>query len=149
MQPTRVLPAVSVLSLISVEYGGWALLGFLTGRGQLGQFREQFFRAGHAHAGVLLVLSLVYFVHLDRTGYSDGVKWLAGSLLLAEIMAQSPWAREAQQRLSRNGGDAARRCAHRGGAADLGRRSTQERSPGLVVQEERFAAEFMNQDRGR
>ena len=48
MQPTRVLPAVSVLSLISVEYGGWALLGFLTGRGQLGQFREQFFRAGHA-----------------------------------------------------------------------------------------------------
>jgi hypothetical protein len=27
MQPTRVLPAVSVLSLISVEYGGWALLG--------------------------------------------------------------------------------------------------------------------------
>ncbi len=62
MQPTRVLPAVSVLSLIRVEYGGWALLGFLTGRGQLGQFREQFFRAGHAHAGVLLVLSLVYFL---------------------------------------------------------------------------------------
>jgi hypothetical protein len=89
MQPTRVLPAVSVLSLISVEYGGWALLGFLTGRGQLGQFREQFFRAGHAHAGVLLVLSLVYFLHLDRTGYSDRVKWLAGSLLLAGIMAQS------------------------------------------------------------
>jgi hypothetical protein len=64
MQPTRVLPAVSVLSLIGVEYGGWALLGFLTGRGQLGQFREQFFRAGHAHAGVLLVLSLAYFLHL-------------------------------------------------------------------------------------
>jgi len=75
--------------LIGVEYGGWALLGFLTGRGQLGQFREQFFRAGHAHAGVLSVLSLVYFLHLDRTGYSDGVKWLAGSLLLAGIMAQS------------------------------------------------------------
>jgi hypothetical protein len=35
MQPTRVLPAVSVLSLIGVEYGGWALLGFLTGCGQL------------------------------------------------------------------------------------------------------------------
>src|SRR3712207_6432902 len=27
MQPTRVLPAVAVLSLINVEYGGWALLG--------------------------------------------------------------------------------------------------------------------------
>jgi hypothetical protein len=75
MRPTRVLPAFSVLSLIGVEYGGWALLGFLSGRGQLGQFREQFFRAGHAHAGVLLILSLVYYLHLDRTGYSDAVKW--------------------------------------------------------------------------
>ena len=36
-----------------------------------------------------MVLSLVYFLHLDRTGYSDRVKWLAGSLLLAGIMAQS------------------------------------------------------------
>jgi hypothetical protein len=89
VEPTRVLPAVSALSLVSVEYGGWALLGFLTGRGQLGQFREQFFRAGHAHAGVLLVLSLVHFSHLDRTGYSERVQWFAGSLLLAGIMAQS------------------------------------------------------------
>jgi hypothetical protein len=89
MQPTRILPAISVLSLVSVEYGGWALLGFLTGRGQLGQFRERFFRAGHAHAGVLLVLSLVYYLHLDRTGYSDRVKWLAGGLLQAGILAQS------------------------------------------------------------
>ena len=89
MQPTRVVPAVSGLSLIGVEYGGWALLGFLTGRGQLGQFREQFFRTGHAHVGVLLVLSLVYYLHLDRTSYSEGVKWLAGSLLLLGIMAQS------------------------------------------------------------
>ena len=68
MEPTTVLPVISLLSLVSVEYGGWALLGFLTGRGQLGEFREQFFRAGHAHAGVLLVLSLVYFLYLDRTG---------------------------------------------------------------------------------
>jgi hypothetical protein len=37
VQPTRVLPAVSVLSLVSVGHGGWALLGFLTGRGQLGE----------------------------------------------------------------------------------------------------------------
>ena len=89
MQPTRVLPAVSVLSLIGVEYGGWALLGFLTGRGQLGQFQEKFFRAGYAHAGVLLILSLVYYLYLDRTGYSDRVKWIAGGLLQAGILAQS------------------------------------------------------------
>src|ERR671939_1099916 len=89
MEPTTLLPVISLLLLVSVEYGGWSLLGFLTGRGQLGEFREQFFRAGHAHAGVLLILSLVYYLHLDRTGYSDGVKWLAGGLLQAGILAQS------------------------------------------------------------
>ena len=89
MEPTTVLPVIVLLSLVGVEYGGWALLGFLTGSGQLGEFREQFFRAGHAHAGVLLVLSLVYFLYLDRTGYSTGVQWLAGLLLLVGIIAQS------------------------------------------------------------
>jgi hypothetical protein len=89
MEPTTLLPVISLLLLVSVEYGGWSLLGFLTGRGQLGQFREQFFRAGHAHAGVLLVLSLVYFLYLDRTGYSTGAQWIAGLLLLLGIMAQS------------------------------------------------------------
>jgi hypothetical protein len=89
MEPTNVLPIIALLSLVSVEYGGWTLLGFLTGRGQLGEFREKFFRAGHAHAGVLLVLSLVYFLYLDRTGYSSGVRWLAGLLLLVGIIAQS------------------------------------------------------------
>ena len=78
-----------MLSLVSVEYGGWALLGFIAGRENIGEFRERFFRAGHAHAGVLLVLSLVYFLYLDRTGYSTGVQWLAGLLLLAGILAQS------------------------------------------------------------
>jgi fucose 4-O-acetylase-like acetyltransferase len=89
MEPTTLLPVISLLLVVSVEYGGWSLLGFLTGRGQLGEFQEQFFRAGHAHAGVLLVLSLVYFLYLDRTGYSTGVQWLAGLLLLLGIMAQS------------------------------------------------------------
>ena len=73
MEPTRLFPIIVLLSLVTVEYGGWALLGFLTGRGALGAFREQFFRAGHAHAGVLLVLSLAYFVYLGRAGYSAGV----------------------------------------------------------------------------
>ena len=64
----------------------WALLGFLTGRGQLEELREQFFRAGHAHAGVLLVLSLVYFLNLERTEYSTAVQWLTGQLLVAALI---------------------------------------------------------------
>jgi heme/copper-type cytochrome/quinol oxidase subunit 4 len=62
---------------------------FPIGHGTLGAFRERFFRAGHAHAGVLLVLSLAYFLYLGQTGYSADVQWLAGSLVLAGVLAQS------------------------------------------------------------
>ena len=89
MEPTEVLPIVSLVSLVSVEYGGWALLTFLTGRGGLSGPQLQFFRAGHAHAGVLLVLSLVYSLYLDRTEFSDGTRWAAGLVLLAGILCQS------------------------------------------------------------
>ena len=40
MEPTTLLPVISLLLLVSVEYGGWSLLGFLTGRGQLGSSRS-------------------------------------------------------------------------------------------------------------
>ncbi len=89
VEPTRLLPIIVLISLVTVEYGGWALLGFLTGHGSLGAFREQFFRAGHAHAGVLLVLSLVYFLYLDQTDFSTTVRWLAGVVLLVGVLAQS------------------------------------------------------------
>jgi hypothetical protein len=94
VQATDFLPIVSVLSLITVELGGWALLGFLTGRGSLGDeqvvvdHRMRFFRAGHAHAGVLIVLSLVFYVYLDRADFSNGWDWLVGVLLVAGTLAQ-------------------------------------------------------------
>jgi hypothetical protein len=89
MEPTQLFPIISLLALASVEYGGWALLSFLTVREGLSDFQKQFFRAGHAHAGVLLVLSLVYFVYLDRTDFREATQWIAGAILLAGILAQS------------------------------------------------------------
>ena len=97
MEATDFLPIVSVLSIVTVEFGGWALLGFLTGRATLGgpaepaimDYRMRFFRAGHAHAGVLLVLSLAYFLYLPRAQFSNGFDWLVGLVLVAGILAQS------------------------------------------------------------
>jgi hypothetical protein len=71
--PPACFPIIVLLSLVTVPHGGWALLGFLTRHGTLGAFRERFFAAGHAHGGVLLVLSLAYFDYLGRAGYSAGV----------------------------------------------------------------------------
>jgi hypothetical protein len=81
MEPTKILPIVAVLSLVSVEYGGWALLTYISGRAGLADWQKGFFRAGHAHAGVLLVLSLVYLLYLPRAEFSDGFEWIAGGVL--------------------------------------------------------------------
>ncbi|MQS35255.1 hypothetical protein FFZ77_06360 [Streptomyces katsurahamanus] len=84
------MPIIAVFSLVTVEFGGHALLQFITTRhGTLTPLRERFFRAGHAHAGVLLILSLVYFLYLPRARFSSGAEWVFGILLLAGVLAQS------------------------------------------------------------
>lgn len=89
MKPTLVLPAVTLFALVTVEFGGWSLLGLLSDGDVLSPFEEQFFRAGHGHAGVLLVLALVYFVLLGRTRFTTGTQWLVGTGLLVGILLQS------------------------------------------------------------
>ena len=61
----------------TVIYGGLSLLVFLIDRaaGYIGNpIRQNLFRAGHAHAGVLLVLSLVVLRYVDEAHLSDGWK---------------------------------------------------------------------------
>jgi hypothetical protein len=90
MEPTRLFPIIAVLSLVGVESGGYALLGLLTTRNpNIGPFGFRFFRAGHAHAGVLLLLSLVYFLYLPAAEYSDGAEWIIGAILTAGVIGQS------------------------------------------------------------
>src|SRR5918994_7220714 len=89
MDPTRLFAVVSLIALPTVMFGGYSLLRLLTQGGVLSSFQEQFFRAGHAHAGVLLVLSLVYFRYLADTALGDGARWIAGGALLLGILAQS------------------------------------------------------------
>jgi hypothetical protein len=93
MEPTTILPIVAFLVIPTVEYGGWALLTSITGgkiaAGELADWQKTFFRAGHAHAGVLLVLTLVYLLYLPRAGFSDSTEWIAGIVLLVGVMAQS------------------------------------------------------------
>ncbi len=89
MEPTRWLAVIVLLGLPSVAFGGWALLTYITGKEGLSPAQQRFFRDGHAHAGVLLVLSLVYVSYLDDTGFSEGLQWAAGLTLLLGVMAQS------------------------------------------------------------
>jgi hypothetical protein len=81
MEPTTLFPIISILLLIGVEWGGWALLGFLTEQEPPSGFKLGFFRTGHSHAGELLVLSLVYYLYLPRADYSSAVEWTVGVVL--------------------------------------------------------------------
>ena len=72
----------------TVMYGGYALLGLLS-RGELSEFQQTFFRAGHAHAGVLLLMSLLYHYYMEQTGLSRGLKLVGATIVLVGILAQS------------------------------------------------------------
>lgn len=55
-------------------YGGVSLLGLLINDPayQANPLRQDLWRAGHAHAGVLLILALVALRYVDETGLSAG-----------------------------------------------------------------------------
>ena len=89
MTATRLFAIISLIALPTVMYGGYSLRRLMERAEGLTEFQQTYFRAGHAHAGVLLVLSLVYYQYLARTTVSSGMKWLACAVLVVGILAQS------------------------------------------------------------
>jgi hypothetical protein len=69
---SMVVAGILLVSLVTIEFGGMFLLRVGTGREAVTNFQRGFFRAGHAHAGVLVVLSLVVQPYVSAAGL-DGV----------------------------------------------------------------------------
>ncbi len=61
----RTTAGTLLLTLVAVEVGGLYLLGIAGGRTPRTPFQVAFGRAGHAHAGVLVTLSLVVQILAD------------------------------------------------------------------------------------
>lgn len=76
---SRILAGVLLLSLVTVETGGLYLLKIVRGAAEVTPFQEKFARAGHAHAGVLLILALVCQVLADSTSQGGALDWLSRS----------------------------------------------------------------------
>jgi hypothetical protein len=89
MNGLRVWIILSWIALPTVMFGGYSLLQLLNRGDVLTPFQVTWFRAGHAHAGVLLVMSLLYYMFLDKTALSPAVKHTACAALFAGILAQS------------------------------------------------------------
>ena len=89
MTAPRLFAIISLIALPTVMYGGYSLRRLMERGEGLTEFQRTYFRAGHAHAGVLLVLSLVYYQYLAGTTVADGLQWLPCVVLVVGILAQS------------------------------------------------------------
>ncbi|GHO64579.1 hypothetical protein KSC_034710 [Ktedonobacter sp. SOSP1-52] len=90
MDPTRIFAIISWVLLPTVMLGGYSLLSLLVRANPwLTPKRLATFRAGHAHAGALLVLSLLYYTYLAQTSFSSTVKLIACFVYVLGALAQS------------------------------------------------------------
>jgi hypothetical protein len=93
---SRSTAGVILLTILFVEYGGWFVLRVVRGHVPMTDLQRSFARAGHAHAGVLVTLSLVGLILVDGADVSgfqavlarNGI-WLAAVLMPAGFFLSS------------------------------------------------------------
>jgi hypothetical protein len=75
---SRLVAGILLILVPTVEIGGASILSLLIGDPQYSQndLRQDLWRAGHAHAGVWLVLSLVALRYVDEATLSESMRWL-------------------------------------------------------------------------
>ena len=74
----RWMVALAFISLPTIAFGGYFLLSILRRQsGTEGITAEQrdYFRAGHAHAGVLVLLAIIGQFVLDQSRFDEGLTW--------------------------------------------------------------------------
>ena len=89
MRSLRIWIVLSWIALPTVMYGGYSLLRLINQGDSLTAFQATWFRAGHAHAGVLLLMSLLYFLFLDQTALGPTIKEIGCIGMFVGILAQS------------------------------------------------------------
>jgi hypothetical protein len=85
---SRLLAGILLIVLPTVMFGGVSILSLLIGDPAYMEnpLRQDLWRAGHAHAGVWLILALVTLRYVDEE-LSNVMKWLVrGSIPIAAIL---------------------------------------------------------------
>lgn len=75
---SRLLAGIVLVIVPTVEIGGASILSLLIADPSYTQndLRQDLWRAGHAHAGVWLVLTLVALRYVDEAALSEGMRWV-------------------------------------------------------------------------
>lgn len=78
---TKIVCGVILLTIPSIQYGGYFLLTVLRHPAKLGltDFQKSMFRAGHAHAGVIVMLSLICEILSDYVTLGSFTTWMVRS----------------------------------------------------------------------
>jgi hypothetical protein len=78
----RLMAGVTLVTVPTIVYGGLVVLGVITGGAAgmssgvaLTPLQVSLYRAGHAHAGVLVILSLLVQLLLDQVGFGPELIW--------------------------------------------------------------------------
>jgi hypothetical protein len=86
---SRLLAGILLIVLPTVMIGGMSILSLPIGDPTYVEnpLRQDLWRAGHAHAGVWLILALVALRYLDEANLTNVMKWLVrGSIPIAAIL---------------------------------------------------------------
>lgn len=74
----RLLSGIILITVPTIQYGGYFLLTSLMDKGSGymdNPLRQNFFRAGHAHAGVIVILALVCQILADAAVLPSPLIW--------------------------------------------------------------------------
>src|SRR5689334_18314461 len=74
---SRIIAGVVLLTVVTIEFGGYYLTRVVRGKVAMTEFQKAFARAGHAHAGVLVTLSLVMLLFVDAAGMNSFWSYVA------------------------------------------------------------------------
>lgn len=78
--------AIVLLTVVFIAYGGTFVLKVTRGKAPANELQRSFYRAGHAHAGVLVILGLLVNLYVDLAGVSAVWRALSGGVLWAAIL---------------------------------------------------------------
>lgn len=77
---------IVLLTVIGIAYGGTFLFRVVSGKQGANDLQKTFFRAGHAHAGVLVILGLVMLLPVDAAGLEAPYRFAADGVLFSAIL---------------------------------------------------------------
>jgi len=77
----RLTAGILLVTIVAVESGGAYMLRAVRGAVEVTPFQLAFARAGHAHAGVLVILGLVVQPFADAAGVTGAAGWAARSAI--------------------------------------------------------------------